>query len=130
MKPSRCTLRYGSQMPTWQSTMHLYPINGAVHRVGKQETAFGYRESTWGMVIVGIDPDPANKEKISQWTKDYWAALHPYSAGGAYVNMMMDNEGQERVQASYRENYARLAGLKKKYDPTNFFHINQNIRPK
>jgi FAD/FMN-containing dehydrogenase len=123
-------IKHGSQMPTWQSTMHLYPINGAVHRVGKQETAFSYRDSTWGMVIAGIDPDPANKDKITQWAKDYWTALHPYSAGGAYVNMMMDNEGQERVQASYRENYARLAGLKKKYDPTNFFHVNQNIQPK
>jgi hypothetical protein len=123
-------VKYGPQMPTWQSTMHLYPINGAVHRIGKKDTAFNYRESTWGSVIAGIDPDPSNKDKISQWTKDYWAALHPYSAGGAYVNMMMDDEGQERVQASYRDNYARLAEIKKKYDPTNFFHVNQNIQPK
>lgn len=123
-------IKHGSQMPTWQSTMHLYPINGAVHRVGKKDTAFSYRESTWGSVIAGIDPDPANKDKISQWAKDYWTALHPYSAGGAYVNMMMDDEGQDRVQASYRENYARLADVKKKYDPSNFFHINQNIHPK
>ena len=122
-------VKYGSQMPTLLSTMHLYPIDGAVHRVGKEDTAFSYRESMWGGVIAGIDPDPANNEKMIQWTKDYWTALHPYSAGGAYVNMMMDDEGQERVRAAYRDNYPRLAQIKKKYDPENLFHINQNIRP-
>ncbi len=122
-------IKHGTQMPTWQSTMHLYPIDGAVHRVGRTDTAFSYRESMWGGVIAGIDGDPANKEKITKWTKDYWEALHPYSAGGAYVNMMMDDEGQERMKAAYRDNYPRLAQIKKKYDPANLFHINQNIRP-
>ncbi|HEU5103817.1 MAG TPA: FAD-binding oxidoreductase [Roseiflexaceae bacterium] len=121
-------LEYGAQLPTLLSTMHLYPINGAVHRVGKNDTAFSYRNSTWGSVIAGIDPDPANATKIKDWTVAYWEALHPYSAGGAYVNMMMD-EGQERVQASYRDNYARLAKVKSIYDPTNLFHVNQNIKP-
>ncbi|HSD21052.1 MAG TPA: BBE domain-containing protein, partial [Anaeromyxobacter sp.] len=59
---------------------------------------------------------------------DYWAALHPYSAGGAYVNFMME-EGQERIRATYRANYERLASLKARYDPHNVFHVNQNIRP-
>jgi len=77
---------------------------------------------------VGVDPDPANAELIKNWTVDYWEALHPYSAGGAYVNFMMD-EGQDRVQATYRGNYERLAEIKRKYDPTNFFHVNQNVRP-
>jgi FAD/FMN-containing dehydrogenase len=77
---------------------------------------------------VGIDPDPKNKETITNWTKEYFDALHPYSAGGAYVNFMME-EGQERVRASFGENYDRLAAIKKKYDPTNFFRVNQNIRP-
>jgi FAD/FMN-containing dehydrogenase len=75
-----------------------------------------------------VDPDPANAEKIRAWTKDYWAALHPYSLGGAYVNFMMD-EGIERVKATYRDNYDRLAEIKRKYDPNNFFRINQNITP-
>ena len=66
---------------------------------------------------------------VKDWCVNYWNAVHPYSAGGAYVNMMMD-EGQERVQASYRDNYARLAEVKAKYDPQNLFHVNQNIRPK
>ena len=77
---------------------------------------------------MGVDPDPANSDKITIWCKNYWEALHPYSAGGAYVNFMME-EGQDRVQATYRDNYRRLAGIKKKYDPKNFFRVNQNIRP-
>lgn len=78
--------------------------------------------------MVGVDPDPKNAELIRRWTVDYWSALHPYLAGGAYVNFMMD-EGQERVQATYRGNYERLAKIKKKYDPDNFFHVNHNIKP-
>lgn len=78
------------------------------------------------MVIVVVDPDPANKEKITSWTKRYWEALHPYSAGGAYVNFMMD-EGEERVEATYGGNYERLVKIKDKYDPNNLFRVNQNI---
>ena len=121
-------IRHGSAMPTMYSTMHLYPINGAAHRVGKTDTPFYYRDSVWAEVIVGVDPDPANKDKITDWTKKYWEALHPHSAGGAYVNFMMD-EGQDRIKATYGENYDRLVAIKKKYDPSNFFRVNQNIRP-
>jgi hypothetical protein len=121
-------LKFAEQLPTLQSTMHLYPVDGAASRVNRHETAFSYREAKWSMVIVGVDPDPANAEKITTWTKDYWSALHPYSLGGAYVNFMMD-EGIDRIKATYRDNYARLAEIKRKYDPDNFFHVNQNIRP-
>jgi hypothetical protein len=121
-------LKYGSALPSMHSTMHLYPINGAVHRVGKNDTAFSYRESKWAEVIVAVDPDPAKIDGMIPWVKDYWSALHPYSAGGAYVNFMMD-EGQDRVQATYRDNYGRLASIKNKYDPGNLFHVNQNIKP-
>jgi len=110
------------------STMHLYPIDGAAHRVGRNDTAFSYREANWAEVIVGVDPDPANVGPITTWCKDYFDALHPYSAGGAYVNFMMD-EGQERVRASFRDNYNRLAAIKQQYDPANLFRVNQNIRP-
>ena len=96
--------------------------------MGKNDTAYSFREALFAEVIVGVDPDPANAEKISTWCKNYWDALHPFSAGGAYVNFMMD-EGQESVQASYRDNYQRLAEIKRKYDPDNFFRVNQNIRP-
>src|SRR6266446_5934535 len=121
-------LKFGEQVPTLHSTMQLYPVDGAASRVDRHETAFSYRDAKWSMVIVGVDPDPANAEKITAWTKDYWAALHPYSLGGAYVNFMMD-EGIDRVKATYRDNYNRLREIKRKYDQNNFFRINQNIRP-
>jgi FAD/FMN-containing dehydrogenase len=97
--------------------------------VGKHDTAWSYREATWAEVIVGVDPDPVNKDRIVDWARQYWNAVHPYSAGGAYVNFMMEEEGQERVKASYRDNYERLAAVKSKYDPANFFRVNQNIKP-
>jgi len=121
-------VEHGSKIPTMFSTMHLYPVNGAAQRIGKNETAYSFREALFAEVIVGVDPDPAKADTIKTWCKEYWEALHPYSAGGAYMNFMMD-EGQERVQASYRDNYQRLAGIKRKYDPNNFFRVNQNIRP-
>ena len=120
--------RFGSTLPSGQSTMHLYPIDGAAHDVGGSDTAWGYRDANWGAVFAGVDPDPANRAKIRDWSVGYQEALHPYSAGGAYVNMMMD-EGEERVRASYRGNYDRLASIKRTYDPDNLFHVNQNIRP-
>jgi hypothetical protein len=121
-------VEFGERLPTWKSTMHLYPIDGAVHDVGESDTAWAYRNAGWAQVMVGVDPDPASAEALKSWTIDYWGALHPYSAGGAYVNFMMD-EGQERVRATYRQNYDRLAAIKKTYDPDNVFHVNQNIVP-
>ena len=121
--------RHGAALPSMHSTMHLYAIDGATHRVGKSDTAFSYRDANWAEVIVGVDPDPANAGTITDWCKSYFDDLHPYSAGGAYVNFMMD-EGQERVQASFRDNYDRLAAIKGKYDPANLFRVNQNIRPR
>jgi FAD/FMN-containing dehydrogenase len=121
-------VKHGTQLPTMHSTMHLYPINGAVHRVSTSDTAFSFRDANFAEVIVGVDPDPANNERMIQWARDYWAALHPYSAGGGYINMMMD-EGAENVKAAYRDNYARLAQIKATYDPDNLFHVNQNITP-
>jgi FAD/FMN-containing dehydrogenase len=120
-------VRFANALPSVHSTMHLYPINGAAARVGKRDTAWNFRDATWAQVMVGVDPDPANKEKITSWTKDYYDALHPYSAGGAYVNFMMD-EGEERVKATYGDNYDRLVAIKNKYDPRNLFRVNQNIR--
>lgn len=119
---------HGSATPTMQSSMHLYPIDGAAHDVSGDATPWSYREANWAQVIVGVDPDPANAEMLADWAKAYAEALHPHSAGGAYVNMMMD-EGQERVRASYRDNYPRLARIKARYDPENLFRVNQNIRP-
>ncbi|SDS33494.1 FAD/FMN-containing dehydrogenase [Friedmanniella luteola] len=119
---------FGSRLPTFQSTMHLYPIDGAAHDVGPSDTAWGYRDATWGSVFAGVGPEPADAPAVRRWSVDYFEALHPYSAGGAYVNMMMD-EGPERVRASYGRNYERLAAVKAHYDPDNLFRVNQNIPP-
>jgi hypothetical protein len=121
-------LKYAGQLPTPHSTMHIYPINGAARKVGKKDTAWNYREANFSMVIVGVDPDPANNGRLIQWAKDYWMALHPFSAGGAYLNFIME-EGEERIRAAYGDNYTRLAQIKAAYDPQNLFHINQNIKP-
>ena len=109
--------------------MHLYPINGAAQRVAKDATAWGTRDATWSMVIAGIDPDPAKAEALKAWGRAYWKAVHPFNLEGAYVNFMMDDEADGRVQSSYGDNYARLAAIKTRYDPNNLFRVNQNIKP-
>jgi FAD/FMN-containing dehydrogenase len=121
-------VKYGAQLPTGHSTMHMYPIDGAASRVPADATAFSYRDGGWAGVIVGVDPDPANAGRFSKWAQDYWQELHPTSAGGAYINFMM-LEGQDRIRAAYRGNYERLAKVKRRYDPDNVFHVNQNIAP-
>ncbi|MCV7093408.1 FAD-binding oxidoreductase [Mycobacterium interjectum] len=120
--------RFTEELPTMHSAMHLYPIDGAVRRVGQTDTAWAYRDVNFSQVIAGVDPDPANAAVLKRWTADYWNAIHPHSAGGAYVNFMMD-EGQDRVRATYGPNYQRLSEIKAQYDPGNVFHINQNIAP-
>ena len=125
----RLHVKHGSELPTPLSSMHLYPIDGAVHRVDGNATAWSYRNTTWAEVILGADPDPANNPRLKQWANAYWEALHPHSAGGAYVNFMMQEDGQERIKSTYGGNYQRLAKVKAKYDPGNFFRVNLNIRP-
>ena len=121
-------LKFGEQLPTQHSTMHFYPVDGAASRVGRNDTAFSYRDAKWSMAIVGVDPEPTNAERITAWAKDSWAAVHSDSLGGAYVNFMME-EGTDRDNATYRDNYGRLVEFKREYDPDNFFHVNKNIRP-
>ncbi len=121
-------VKHGAQLPTAHSTMHMYPIDGAAHKAKKRDTAFSYRDANWAQVIVGVDPDPANKQKITDWAKNYWDAVHPHSAGGGYMNFMME-EGEDRVRAAYGDNYNRLSKIKRKVDPGNLFRVNQNIKP-
>ena len=121
---------YGAEMPTLQSTMHLYPIDGAAHDVALGRHALELpRRATGARCSRASTPTRRTSTRSASWTVDYFEALHPYSAGGAYVNMMMD-EGQERVRASYRDNYDRLAKVKANYDPDNLFRVNQNIEPR
>ncbi len=121
-------LEHAARLPEGLSLMHLYPINGAVHDTASDAMAWSCRDSTWSMVIAGIDPDPENAEAVTQWARNYWEAVHPFNAGGAYINFMME-EGDQRVQATYGPNYPRLAKIKAKYDPENLFRVNQNIQP-
>jgi FAD/FMN-containing dehydrogenase len=117
------------KVPTDMALMHLYPIDGAVRRVAGDATAWSTRDATWSMVIAAIGNDPKQAEALKTWGRGYWKAVHPFNLAGAYVNFMMDDEIDGRVQASYGSNYPRLAAVKKKYDPRNLFRVNQNIRP-
>jgi hypothetical protein len=121
--------QWGAQLPTPLSAVHMYPIDGAAQRVAPRATAFSYRDANWNMVIVGVDPDPASKPRIVDWTRKYYDAIHRFSAGGAYVNFLQGDEGGDRVRASYRESFPRLVEVKRRYDPDNRFRINQNIDP-
>lgn len=120
-------LEHSARAPSELSLMHLYPIDGAVHDIPSDATAWRFRDATWSMVIAGIDPDPASAPALTSWARGYWEALAPHTTGGAYVNFMMA-EGDDRVRASYGANHARLAAVKATYDPSNLFHLNQNIR--
>ena len=122
-------VEFAHKLPTPHSTTHFYPLSGAPARVGNDETAWAYRDAGWVQVIVGVDPDPAKADELRDYTVSYHEAVHPYSMGGGYVNMMMADEGQERVRQNYRDNYDRLTQIKAKYDPDNVFHVNQNIKP-
>jgi hypothetical protein len=121
-------IKHGSSIPTLHSTTHFYPIDGKVHEVDAGGTAWINRDARWSQVIVGVDPDPANAGTVTEWCKDYFEGMKPYGSGGGYVNFMME-EGQDRIKTSYGKNFARLSELKSKYDPDNFFHLNQNIKP-
>jgi FAD/FMN-containing dehydrogenase len=111
------------------SAMHLYPINGAVQRPKPGDMAWSTRDANWSMSIIGLSPDPDDRGFIKDWATDYWKAVHPYNLAGGYPNFMMADEGEARVKAAFGENYERLSKLKKRYDPDNFFRVNQNIRP-
>ena len=121
-------LKYGPAVPHVSCAVHIYPVSGAAGRVKNEDTAYFHRNAKYCHVLAAIYPDPADTPKNMAWVRDYYAALHPHSTGGAYVNFLME-EGEDRVRGTYGGNYDRLAVLKKKYDPTNLFRLNQNIAP-
>jgi hypothetical protein len=121
-------LEYGPRLPAVNSTVHIYPINGAVSRIPEGSTAFAYRDAKFATVIAGMWPDPSANEANTAWVRDYYAATAPHSEEGGYVNFMASDD-QDRVRSNYRGNYDRLAELKRRYDPGNLFHLNQNIAP-
>ncbi|HET6875756.1 MAG TPA: FAD-binding oxidoreductase [Acidimicrobiales bacterium] len=120
---------FSEELPTMHSTMHIYPVDGAVNRVPAGDTPWSYRDATFSQVIVGVDPDPAMADTIKRWTVGYSEATHPYSTGAAYLNFMMGDEGEERVRATYGGNYERLRQIKATYDPHNLLRVNHNIPP-
>ena len=119
-------LEHAARAPSELSLMHLYPIDGAVHGVGADATAWRYRDATWSMVICGIHSEPSAAGTVTDWARGYWRDVHPYTMGGSYVNFMME-EGQDRVRATYGDNHQRLVTVKRAYDPSNLFRVNQNI---
>jgi UDP-N-acetylenolpyruvoylglucosamine reductase len=119
---------YGAQVPSIQTAVHLYPINGAAQRIGSDETAFAYRDVEFSPVIACMWESPADSQANIAWVRAYYEALRPFSAEGGYVNFM-DGDDQARVGSNYRGHYDRLATIKAKYDPDNVFHVNQNIKP-
>ncbi|SFI94917.1 FAD/FMN-containing dehydrogenase [Nocardioides psychrotolerans] len=121
-------LEHGTQVPAMESTMHLYPIDGAVHDVAADATAFAYRGANFAPVIAGMWPDPADNNANTEWVREYHAALEPHTSDGGYINFMAEDD-QSRIRANYGPNYERLAAIKKAYDPTNLFRLNQNIAP-
>jgi hypothetical protein len=121
-------LTYGPRVPAVNSTVHIYPINGACHRIGADATAFAYRDANFAMVIAGMWPDPADNEANTRWVRDYYAATAPLSEEAGYINFMGADD-QHRIRVNYRGNYDRLVDVKRTYDPGNLFHLNQNIKP-
>jgi FAD binding domain/Berberine and berberine like len=119
---------HGPKVPAVNSTVHIYPINGACHRVPADATAFAYRDANFATVIAGMWPDPADNPANIGWVRDYYDATAPLSEDGGYVNFMADDD-QGRIRDNYRGNYERLVDVKRAYDPDNLFHLNQNIQP-
>lgn len=121
-------LEHGPKVPVVNSTVHIYPINGACHRVALDATAFAYRDANFATVIAGMWPDPAENDDNIAWVREFYDATAPHSEEGGYVNFMAGDD-QERVKVNYRGNYDRLVDVKRNYDPDNLFHLNQNIKP-
>jgi FAD/FMN-containing dehydrogenase len=121
-------LEHGPKVPAVNSTVHIYPINGACHRVAPDATAFAYRDATFATVIAGMWPDPSQNEDNIAWVRGFYEATAPHSEEGGYINFMAGDD-QDRIRVNYRDNYDRLVDIKRKYDPDNLFRLNQNIRP-
>ena len=121
-------LEHGPGLPAVNSTMHIYPINGACHRIASNATAFAYRDANFATVIAGMWPDPTRNEDSIRWVRDYYDAIAPHSEEGGYINFMSEDD-QSRIRANYKGNYDRLVEIKRKYDPDNVFRVNQNIKP-
>jgi hypothetical protein len=124
------SIAYGARLTSPFSRILLFQLGGAVSRVDEQATAASHRDSAFVLNIAAAWTDPQQSDHYIRWTRDYWTAMQPFSTGGVYVNFLSVDDGQDRVRAAYGpEKYDRLVALKNQYDPTNFFRMNQNIKP-
>ena len=123
-------LEFYTKAPSRQTVVVIeHTGNGAMNRIGDDETAFGHRDCPFNFLITSVWTDPKDSEANIKWTREFWEAMKPYMTEAVYVNYMGD-EGEERIKSAYgEEKYNRLVTLKKKYDPTNLFCLNQNIKP-
>jgi FAD/FMN-containing dehydrogenase len=112
------------------STPYFEHMHGAVGRMGEQHTAFSNRAAMYNFTVLSVWKDSGEDDKNIKWTREFGDAMKSWTTGAGYVNYMTDDEGAERVRATYETNYERLVAIKRKYDPTNFFSGNQNITPK
>lgn len=122
-------VHYARKRPSPLCVIALEPLQGAATRVDPRETAFPHRSPAYELLILALWEEPTQRESHLRWVREFWDAIVPSSAGGVYVNYLSEGEGEERVKAAYGRNYERLVALKNKYDPTNFFRLNQNIKP-
>ena len=110
--------------------MVLFQVGGALNEHPEDDGAMGNRDAAFACVIQAMwTPDSDAGEANQAWVRNAWHAIKPYSTGGNYINFQTSDETDERTLESYRENYRRLETIKAKYDPTNLFRVNRNIRP-
>jgi FAD/FMN-containing dehydrogenase len=121
-------IEHGARMPAVTCAVHIYPVDGAVHDLATDATAFGHRDARYAANIAGMWAEPADNDRNIAWVRDYFAAIAPYSQTGGYTNFASGDE-QDRAADNYGANYTRLAEIKRRYDPDNLFHLNQNIPP-
>lgn len=115
--------------PSVRPMVFVERLGGAINRVPANATAYGHRDAEYDLVIAAIWDDDSEQDAHVEWARSFWEAMQPFSTDSVYVNYLSE-EGDERVRQAYGgEHYARLVELKRKYDPTNVFRYNQNIRP-
>lgn len=122
-------VNYAANLSSPMTAVLIFQLGGAISQVGEQETAAGNRDAAYVLNIQSAWEDADQTDRHIEWTRTFWRDMQPFASGGVYVNFLSEGEGDGRVRAAYPGIYERLVELKNKYDPTNLFRMNQNIRP-
>ncbi len=122
-------ISYASRLSSPLTAVLIAQLGGAISRVDEHATAVGNRNARFVLNIQSSWLEPGESQQHIQWTREFWTAMRPFSTGGVYVNLLSQDDGEERLRAAYGTNYDQLVALKSKYDPTNLFRVNQNIKP-